>query len=67
MLADALARCIRSEIAAYALLVDAKDEQAGAFCRHHGFIALPEAAMTLFLLLSSMPAKRDHRSRAGPC
>jgi ribosomal protein S18 acetylase RimI-like enzyme len=31
LLADALARCIRSEITAYALVVAAKDEQASAF------------------------------------
>lgn len=56
LLADALARCIRSEIAAYALLVDAKDEQASAFYQHLGFIPLPEAALTLFLPLASVPA-----------
>lgn len=57
LLADALTRCIRAEIAAYALLVDAKDEQASAFYQHHGFIALPEAALTLFLPLASVPAQ----------
>jgi GNAT superfamily N-acetyltransferase len=57
LLADALARCMRSEIAAYALLVDAKDEQASCFYQHHGFIALPEAALTLFLPLASVPAQ----------
>ena len=55
LLADALARCARSEIAAYALVVDAKDEQASAFYQHHGFIALPEAALTMFLPLASVP------------
>ena len=39
LLADALDRAARSEIAAYALLVDAKDVAASAFYRHHGFIA----------------------------
>lgn len=57
LLADALARCARSEIAAYALIVDAKDEQAGAFYRHHGFIPLPDAALTLFLPLASVTAR----------
>lgn len=57
LLADALARCMRSEIAAYALLVDAKDEQASTFYRHHGFIPLPEAALTLFLPLASVPTQ----------
>lgn len=57
LLADALARSMRSEIAAYALLVDAKDEQASAFYQHHGFIPLPEAALTLFLPLAGVPAQ----------
>ncbi|MGQ0598946.1 GNAT family N-acetyltransferase [Aquabacterium sp.] len=55
MLADALMRVMRSEIAAYALLVDAKDESAARFYRHHGFIALPESPLTLFLPLASVP------------
>lgn len=49
LLADALERAVRAEIAAYALVVDAKDEAAAAFYRHHGFIALPESPRTLFL------------------
>jgi ribosomal protein S18 acetylase RimI-like enzyme len=56
LLADALARSMRSEIAAYALVVDAKDAQASAFYQHHGFIPLPEATLTLFLPLASVPA-----------
>ena len=40
LLWDAVQRSRRSEIAVFALLVDAKDEQAEAFYRHHGFIAL---------------------------
>ncbi len=51
LLADALDRAASAEIAAYALMVDAKDEAAAAFYRHHGFIALPDAALTLFLPL----------------
>lgn len=54
LLADALDRAARSEIAAYALMVDAKDEAAAAFYRHHGFIALPDAALTLFLPLATV-------------
>lgn len=53
LLADALDRAIRAEIAAFALLVDAKDDPAAAFYRHHGFIALPSAGMTLFLPLAT--------------
>ncbi|OGB59780.1 MAG: GNAT family N-acetyltransferase [Burkholderiales bacterium RIFOXYD12_FULL_59_19] len=53
LLADALDRAIRSEIAAYALVVDAKDASAVAFYRYHGLIALPDQAQTLFLPLAS--------------
>jgi ribosomal protein S18 acetylase RimI-like enzyme len=55
LLGDALARVARSEIAAYALVVDAKDEVAVSFYRHHGFIALPETPLTLFLPLATVP------------
>lgn len=54
LLADALHRTARAEIAAYALMVDAKDEAAVAFYRHHGFIVLPDSPQTLFLPLASM-------------
>lgn len=53
LLADALDRAICSEIAAYALMVDAKNDQAVAFYRHHGFITLPDAPLTLFLPLAT--------------
>ena len=52
LLADALGRAARSEIAAYALMVDAKDAAAVAFYRHHSFIALPDSPRTLFLPLA---------------
>ena len=53
LLADALTRAISSEIAAFALMVDAKDEHAANFYKHHGFIALPESQRTLFLPLET--------------
>lgn len=56
LLADALARASRAEIAAYALTVDAKDSNAAAFYLHHGFIPLPETPLTLFLPLASIHA-----------
>lgn len=37
LLADAALRAARSEVAAFALIVDVKDEAAVAFYRHHGF------------------------------
>jgi ribosomal protein S18 acetylase RimI-like enzyme len=54
LLADALARTARSEIAAFALVVDAKDEAAAAFYRHHGFMGLPDSPRTLFLPLATV-------------
>lgn len=54
LLADALSRAARSEIAAYALVVDAKDDKASTFYRHHGFVALPDALLTLFLPLATV-------------
>lgn len=53
LLADALDRAVRSEIAAFALMVDAKDEEGVAFYRHHGFITLPDSPRTLFLPLAT--------------
>ena len=54
LLADALHRAARSEIAAYALMVDAKDQNAAAFYQHHGFIPLPESPRTLFMPLATL-------------
>lgn len=56
LLADALSRAARSEIAAYALMVDAKDEPVAGFYHHHGFIALPDSPHTLFLPLATVQA-----------
>lgn len=65
LLADALDRAARSEIAAYALMVEGKDEAAVAFYRHHGFIALPDSPLTLFLPLATAlsPRKTDNKAR----
>jgi ribosomal protein S18 acetylase RimI-like enzyme len=54
LLADALDRAARSEVAAFALLVDAKGDEAAAFYRHHGFVGLPESPLTLFLPLATV-------------
>ena len=53
LLADALTRALRAEIPAFALIVDAKDEKAAAFYRHHGFLALQSDPLTLFLPLAT--------------
>ena len=65
LLADALHRCAHSEIAAFALMVDAKDEAAAAFYRHHGFLALPDSPFTLFLPLASVQPQRPEFGRPG--
>jgi ribosomal protein S18 acetylase RimI-like enzyme len=54
LLADALTRSIRAEIAAYAMLVDAKDESAAAFYKHHGLMELPSQPFKLFLPLATV-------------
>ncbi len=56
LLADALTRALRAEIAAYALVVDAKDATAAAFYQHHGFIAFASQPLTLFLPLATVQA-----------
>ncbi|NRR32911.1 GNAT family N-acetyltransferase [Oxalobacteraceae bacterium] len=58
LLADAIERCTRAEIAAYALLVDAKDEQAATFYKHHGFLPLHDTPLTLFLPLAGAATAR---------
>lgn len=56
LLADALARAARAEIAAHALVVDAKSDTAASFYRHHGFMAMPSMPWTLFLPLATVKA-----------
>ena len=59
LLADALARAVRAEIAAYALVVDAKDKSAADFYLHHGLMALPSQPLTLFLPLATIWRRTD--------
>jgi ribosomal protein S18 acetylase RimI-like enzyme len=54
LLADALTRSIRSEIAACAMLVDAKDESAADFYKHHGLMEFPNQSLKLFLPLATV-------------
>jgi len=53
LLGCALERCLqaRQNVAAYALLVDAKNASAGAFYQHYGFIPCRDNANTLYLPL----------------
>ncbi len=56
LLADALNRAFVSDIAAYAMLVDAKDDRAADFYKYHGFIPLPDSPLSLFLPLATASA-----------
>lgn len=53
LLGCAVDRCLkaRQQVAAYALIVDAKDDAAKAFYMHFGFMALQDAPLTLYLPL----------------
>ena len=46
-----MSRVSRSEVAVFALAVDAKDDQAEAFYRHHGFVGFGSAPRQLILPL----------------
>ncbi|MFT3817016.1 MAG: GNAT family N-acetyltransferase [Rubrivivax sp.] len=52
LLADAALRALRSEVAVFALAVDAKDDAAVAFYRHHGFESFGGKARQLMLPLA---------------
>ncbi len=49
LLFDAIRRTCDSGIAAFAVIVDAKDDKAAAFYKHHGFLPLESSGRTLFL------------------
>ena len=51
LLWDAIERASRSEVAVYALVVDAKDEQAERFYLHHGFVAFGDTLRSFILPL----------------
>jgi len=56
LLFDAFSRTLRSEIASYAFVVDAKDDPAQAFYEHYRFMLLPSAGRRLFLPLAEIAA-----------
>ena len=57
LLWDAAMRASRSEIAVFALVVDAKDEQAESFYIHHGFVPFGSQPRQLILPLATFAAK----------
>jgi GNAT superfamily N-acetyltransferase len=48
LLGDALHRAVRSEIASFAMIVDAKDESARRFYERESFLPFPDQPMKLF-------------------
>lgn len=56
LLMDALTRCLRvsEEIAIFAVIVDAKNDQAKAFYLKYGFIPLEDQELSLFLPVSTI-------------
>lgn len=54
LLWDAGLRALRSGLAVFALVVDAKDEQAANFYRHHGFVAFGSLARQFVLPLAKL-------------
>lgn len=54
LLASATARASSSGIAVFALVVDAKDEAASAFYRHHGFVAYASQPTRLIAPIQSL-------------
>ena len=57
LLFDALKRSVRAEIAAFAAVVDAKDENAVHFYERYGFQSLSSSARVMFLPLSEAVKK----------
>ncbi len=54
MVGDAASRAARAELMAYALVVDAKDENAEAFYLHHGFVNFGSLSLQLILPLANI-------------
>ena len=54
LLFDAFSRALRSELAAYAFLVDAKDDVAQAFYEKYRFLPLPGSRRRLYLPLTEV-------------
>jgi len=54
LIVDALKKSLDASMAVYALLVDARDEKAEQFYRHHGFISCIDRPQILFLPLTCL-------------
>ena len=56
LLADALHRSVKSEIASFALIVDAKDDDAKRFYERESFLPFPDHPMKLFRPMADIAA-----------
>jgi len=56
LLADALYQAVRSEIASFAVIMDAKDESARRFYARESFLSFRDQPLKLFLPMSSVEA-----------
>ncbi|OHV83349.1 GNAT family N-acetyltransferase [Ensifer sp. LCM 4579] len=56
LLADALYRAVHSEIASFAVIVDAKDESAKRFYERESFLPFPDQPLKLFRPMSDIEA-----------
>jgi len=54
---EAVQRSLRSEIAVFASVVHAKDDDAEAFYRHHGFVPFGSQTLQLVLPVMNLVAK----------
>ncbi len=54
LLFDAFERILRSEIASYAVVVDAIDEKAIAFYQHHQFISFADQPQRLYIPIATI-------------
>ena len=54
LLADALLRSVQSEIASFAVIVDAKDDSARRFYERESFLPFPDQPMKLFRPMSDL-------------
>ena len=61
LIIDAMRRTLRADPAIFALVVDAKDENARRFYQHLGFQRFADRPMTLFLSMAAA-AKALHRA-----
>jgi predicted N-acetyltransferase YhbS len=60
LIIDALRRSARAAPASFALIVDAKDDQAAAFYRRHGFVSFQSRPLSLFLPIATGSLASKH-------